>query len=72
MKFLQWLLYGAVVIQYVLYSLFVIAIIGIVIFLVTSFLLISNNYQEGIPLSKWGFKSPISILLEFPTPKSYI
>ena len=33
MKFLQWLLYGAVVIQYVLYSLFVIAIIGIVIFL---------------------------------------
>ena len=40
MKFLQWLLYGAVVIQYVLYSLFVIAIIGIVIFLVTSLLLI--------------------------------
>lgn len=39
MKFLQWLLYGAVVIQYVLYSLFVIAIIGIVIFLVTSLLL---------------------------------
>ena len=38
MKFFQWILYGAVAIQYILYSLFLIGVVGIFIFLLFSFL----------------------------------